>query len=287
MNKKLKASQAESYPPTWEELVDRINNTLGGGYDLRTPPKGVSNQELFTAISFAHEKKMGIESHSIIDLHHAVCEEIKKCSLPWNDNIKALASKLMEWGLPVITTNYDQQLEKSLKLNRYRLNHLSPCTSYYPANLYYSYKRIHPKDVNSHFAIWHCSGLVEIERSLRLDLSDYCNYVAWLKKSVPAASDSRYNAEVFDNTWLFPFFANKLIIIGLGLESAEIYLRWLLVRRYAWRIEQQIDWGHHGYYVCVKESPLDKGQELFLESVGLKILKYDTWAQMYNELFDL
>ena len=84
------------------------------------------------------------------------------------------------------------------------------------------------------------------------------------------------------------FFKKKLCFIGLGLDEAEILLRWLLFRRKVlWKYfhpNQNDDF--LGWFV-EKEGMTKEGKRLLLNSSKLALIEFNTWDDIYKEIFDL
>ena len=281
----VRKDKALQIPPSWEKLVVKVNESLETRLVI-SEGSGITNPELFTAVSLAYDEIHGRGRHSILHVHSAVAELLVKetARCVEIDEIQAIAQTLKKWDIPVITTNYDKQLEMCLGLDKYKTGYLRNTSLYYPVNCYYSDKKLDEDKLDKQFAIWHCNGVVDYVKSLRLDLCDYCNYTAWLKKCVPMYGGTVNNEAIFRNSWLWPFFNNKLIIVGLSLGPSEFFLRWLLIRRHVWRKEEKGE-DMHGYYLRGKDDDLSLGQEAFLRSVGIKVLEYEFRGQIYEELF--
>ena len=89
-------------------------------------------------------------------------------------NVSDLITKIKEFESPILTTNFDVYIGKSIRAKR-RI--LSPnedqykFTDFYPWNVYYGTDEIeNPLDG---FGVWHINGLTDYPRSIRLGLSDY------------------------------------------------------------------------------------------------------------------
>ena len=70
------------------------------------------------------------------------------------------------------------------------------------------------------------------------------------------------------NTWLDAFFANDLLIFGLGLGRDEVFLRWLLIERARYCQKFGIQ-DRDGWYVRV-EGESDPDRDFLLEHVGVR-----------------
>lgn len=83
-----------------------------------------------------------------------------------------------------------------------------------------------------------------------------------------------------NSTWLNILLHNELVFIGLGLESNEIFLRWLLIER-AKLYKAFPERRRAAYYVYAGE-PISQGQALFLEAVGVTVLAQTDYDALYE-----
>ena len=79
--------------------------------------------------------------------------------------------------------------------------------------------------------------------------------------------------------WLHIIFNNDLLFVGLGLDSAEVFLRWLLIER-AKYFKTFPERARKAWYVHAG-GDLSPGQTLFLKSVGCEIVKEDSYDALY------
>ena len=82
-----------------------------------------------------------------------------------------LEGRLIAIDCPVLTTNFDSNIEKGL--TRYTMEVQKGFSDYYPWNTYYSNRQL--SDPLDGFGVWHINGMIEYPRSLRLSLSEYIN----------------------------------------------------------------------------------------------------------------
>lgn len=263
--------------PSWADLVFQTANKLYLSAQLEKLDKTM----LDVGLSYPEAFSLLTNRDNSASLHQAVSEIIREVKI--NDYVAKVAETLREWDCPVITTNYDVRLENSINLT---LKHYGTSQSkYYPID-YYSFESFfqHSADnpCNS-FSIWHCNGFVLFPLSLRLNLYDYCNYIAWLKKRIPT-KEGNGNSVNNEKSWLAPFFQKKLIIVGLGLSLSETHLRWLLLAKYNSRQERGGD-DVMGYYLYAGK--INEGLKLFLEGVGITPCVFNSWADIYSGLFRL
>ena len=231
-----------------------------------------------------------------ISIKKAVCRKL--------DYHDWLQKRLAEWNVPVLTTNYDTNIEAKMK------QFVIPSELYskgfsdtYLFNVYYACKQIEAKDEAEyfkHFSVWHINGRINYLKSIRVGLSDYMNLLVHTKdllhdkaklyyvcKDQPKWGMTKDGAtnQCYTFTWLNIFYNSSICINGLGLNQDESYLRWLLISRkkYIERTEQK---DLKGWYVC-HPTDLTDGKRLFLESVGLKVVELTENRKRYEELFEI
>lgn len=145
-------------------------------------------------------------------------------------NVSGLITKIKEFETPILTTNFDVYIGKSIRAKR-RI--LSPngnqykFTDFYPWNVYYGTEEIeNPLDG---FGIWHINGLTDYPRSIRLGLSDYMECVERARKMIQSDGFNELfdgknrNNWIGSNTWLHVIFNKDLFIFGLALEENEVF----------------------------------------------------------------
>lgn len=182
---------------------------------------------------------------------------------------------------PILTTNFDESLADaaSLKLHHLQANHF---TDFYPWSSYFSETPIaSPKQA---FAIWHINGVKRYARSIRLGLSHYMGSVERARTLIHKGkgrlfSESRGSDWNGCHTWLDCIFHRDLLFLGLGLDTAEIFLRWLLIER-AKYFKAYPQRKRRAWYVYAGTEPA-MGKRIFLRSVGCEVVK----AQDYDELY--
>ena len=261
--------------PSWKDLIKEVATHFQvEGIDKWLNDDSHSNPELFSWITSNDRTDAHEEAARILD---------SKRVSQWHS---AVAHRFMDWDVPVITTNYDLLLENALGLAGSRLGY--DRSEKYPINYYAT-----SKDKQTHidplkdFAVWHCNGLAVKPVSMKLDLSDYCLYAARLRDMIPLESEHFANKKGFSSSWLSPFFHNTLVIIGLGLPTSEFFLRWLLLERYILKQKYPESVGE-GFYVTSKEDEaMNKDIESMLRNTGIDLIKYDSWNDMYSDLFGI
>ncbi len=203
--------------------------------------------------------------------------------------------RIAEWAMrnecPILTTNFDRVLSDALGA---RLNSLfQPIgrtkgpTDYYPWEKYYGVREI--EGPCEGFGIWHINGLIEHIRSIRLGLSHYMGSVSRARPWLHGTKETRLFTQKDmaqwrgRDTWLHIVFNMPLVIIGLGLDSQEVFLRWLLIER-AKYFRQFPDRKTAAWYVSpVSEaSPVDQAKLFFLRSLQVAPLRVPDYDAIYE-----
>ena len=92
------------------------------------------------------------------------------------------------------------------------------------------------------------------------------------------------------NTWLHIVFNKSLLILGLGLDENETFLRWLLIERCKY-FRKYPERKHKGWYVCKKsgdehEIQTEKGKRFFLEKIGFEVIEVDSYDDIYYKIWE-
>jgi hypothetical protein len=82
------------------------------------------------------------------------------------------------------------------------------------------------------------------------------------------------------STWLHVIFNSPLLVFGLGLNSNEVFLRWILIER-ARYYRKYPDRTRAAWYVDVK-GKISPGKHYFLEGVGFKIHEVSSYDEIYG-----
>lgn len=126
-------------------------------------------------------------------------------------------------------------------------------------------------------------------RSVRLGLRHYMGSVTrarqWLHRSGSRLfAGGQHETWAGRHTWVQILFSKPLLVIGLGIEENETFLRWLLLERarYFKEFEGQ---GQDGWYVYRPdpESRTEAGKLFFLESVGFECVPVSSFGEIYDE----
>jgi len=212
---------------------------------------------------------------------------------------RAVANWAAQFRVPILTTNYDHCFQDALASDvckRHRFGNRKPLTDLYPWDRYYAPSII--GDPADSFAIWHIHGDRALRRSIRAGLDQYMGMVQRLRKlKLPVAKeilsgpdeDQRDDPAFHAAPWLRTFMGKKLWIQGLGLRSAEVSIRWLLIQRLRyWRRFRAEHRHENGWYVhgpTDKIGQLDEQRRSFFEGLGLKVIEIAKPNEVYLDLF--
>ena len=180
-----------------------------------------------------------------------------------------LCESMMDFGIPILTTNFDQNLENGLtkSIMKHPDASVHGFTDFYPWNVYFSNTVL--SNPLAGFGIWHINGSIVYPRSMHLGLTQYMNQVArarsfihdWERMDDNFAGKNQNKWRGY-NTWLHIVFNCPLMILGLGLDVNETFFRWLLIER-AKYFEVFQDRRKGGWFLCLKED-MNDGKRFFL-----------------------
>jgi hypothetical protein len=202
----------------WKSLLHKI-----GGENLNF--EGLTYSEMYDFIE--------MQSANGKELKLKVCAYLKSPSIEKLQTHYQFLNLVQSENCPVLTTNFDLALETSKELTFFRTENKG-FTRFYPWDTYYSQEKLqHPTDG---FGIWHIHGLTRYYDSVRLGLTDYMGSVEKARNWIHKGDSRLFNGKNQGNwrgkdTWLHIWFNMPLIIVGLKLESQEVFIRWLLIER--------------------------------------------------------
>jgi hypothetical protein len=247
--------------------------------DPKDIPLGISLTEFYDALDLSSKSKTK-------NLQKEFCDLL----VGWNP--KPHHQAMMAWAkrhsAPVLTTNFDETLSDCASL---KLRHTDAVrfTDYYPWASYFSVTEI--QNPAREFGVWHINGIKRYSRSIRLGLSHYMGSVERARALIHKGGKGRLFAESNHGkwnghaTWLHIIFNNDLLFIGLGLDTSEIFLRWLLIER-AKYFKAFPDRAKKAYYVHAGRD-LSQGQTIFLKSVGCEIIKETSYDALYGDCWSI
>ncbi len=204
---------------SWEGLLLKIYNNLSPK-KRNFIPEGIALPEFYDIIDLVKDGKVKTS------LQKEFADK-----LDWNpkSHHRNIISKIKERDAQILTTNFDFVLEKAAnaEMYRYRVEGLRLLSDFYPWDSYFS--DTEKDDPFNSFSIWHMQGQKNYHRSIKLGLNQYLLMVEKSKRYFPAIKNNE-NEKPYQ-TWLSLFFEKDLIIMGLGLQEQEIFIRWLLLQR--------------------------------------------------------
>lgn len=283
--------------PSAENAEERIGRLIKEGE--------ISLPEIYTAIQFTNYNVMDYEEsliRAIQSLHDYSNKEILLESLSRFRDLKQtdekykkrIARLMSDWhpilgvhnkftdfvaayqnnGVPILTTNYDNLLEQSQKIqNVWSMLEKNPRK--YLFGEYYAPREMSFGEIANSFAIWHIHGDIRKPSSIKISTSDYAKLMQELYRH---RRDGTH-----ENNWMRLFYENDLIILGLKLSISEYPLRWLLTDRMEYVKSQSRKIKTIYYDIKKDKSNVSEGKRYFLESIGIEIYnEYKTYDELYS-----
>ena len=143
-------------------------------------------------------------------------------------------------------------------------------------------------------AVWHIHGFVSHSQTILLGFEDYIAAIMHLKRLQSNSPEAKgHYAEPWDdnfvmkNSWLRLFFTHPLVIVGNSLNSEEIFLRWLLIRRMRQKTLTSKTSIPPIYYLDTEEEAkgkpeLDETRRCYFKHLGIRIVRYGDYAELYD-----
>jgi len=271
---------------TWKDILEQIcrkHEFLEPGQKLCQTQSLVELSDLLQLHSDNannDDRKMSVQ--------RAFCKAIE--SWRHGPSHAAVTNWAREHRVPILTTNYDTTLSDACGA---RLVHAkkgsggAPFTHFYPWSSRYEVPGQLVGRPRSGFAIWHVNGMSRYVYSVRLGLSHYMGSVHQARKWMHRGDDRLFaDREAIDrwkgrNTWLDAFFANDLLIFGLGLGRDETFLRWLLIERARYFRKFGIH-GRKAWYLLAEGEEGDPDRDFFLEHVGVEPVGVKSHDDIYS-----
>jgi hypothetical protein len=266
---------------SWSDLLLE----LWGKYSFNTQstiPAGITFTEFYDALE--------IQNFSDKNFSGMLQKDVANSMSGWSPNASQnlILNRIKELKAPLLTTNFDDLIPKSLNLEFYKISE-SKFTDYYPWSCYYSDQAL--RDPAEGFGVWFPNGMIKYHRSIKLGLSQYMGNVERARKLLHNLNERTLfegkNEEVWSGykTWLHIIFNKSLCICGLGLDESEIFLRWLLIER-AKYFRKYPDRKHKGWFIAKKDSSLHReGKIFFLQSVGFEVIELDDYHHIYEDIW--
>ena len=270
---------------SWENLLlDLWNENNGNTQQQTSIPRGVSFTEFYDALLIKNFTKRDFTA----ELQKSVQKKMTKWEPIENGQIRIL-NKIKDKNAPIMTTNFDDLIPKSLNLEFKKLEE-NGFTDFYPWSCCYSDRQI--IDPSKSFGVWYPNGMIKYHRSIKLGLSQYMGNVTRARKliheDVEKIQFTGKNQNYWKGykTWLHIIFNNSLFIFGLGLEESEVFIRWLLIER-AKYFKKFPDRTHKGWYVMKKkeDEQITKGKKFFFKSVGIDVIELNEYKNIYEDIW--
>jgi len=269
---------------SWEQLLlDLWNRYTSSEIHQTRIFKGISFTEFYDAIDIQNTNNEKFDA--------TIQKEVKTKMQFWEPNLNQnrILNRIREFDTPILTTNFDDLIPKSLSLDFHKME-TKGFTDFYPWSCYYSDREL--IDPLSGFGVWYLNGMVNYHRSIKLGLSQYMGNVERVRKLLHNNRENIY----FDGknrnnwagylTWLHIIFNKSIFIVGLGLEENEVFFRWLLIER-AKYFKKFPDRKKEGWYITVKnDNDINfLGKKFFLESVGIKVLEVEDYETQFVKIW--
>lgn len=260
-------NRASNIMPTWDDLLESITQEP---FDK----KGLTYTEIYDIIELSRL------DHK--DLKLLICNELEikdSYSLLPHNRIMNLAKS---YNAPVLTTNFDNALERSIGAELYRTRDTRKGFSrHYPWDSYYGLEKF--SNPRGNFGIWHVHGVVKYADSIRLGLTDYMGAVQKARDLVHGNEERLFEGkrtQMWDgyHTWLHIWFNSPLIIFGIGFGIDEVFLRWLLIeRRKYYRIYNH---DMEVWYISTGDS--DPSTINLMQNLGVEIVRESDYSNIYG-----
>lgn len=217
-------------------------------------------------------------------------------TIPGSEVHKKLFEFCTENNIIILTTNFDHAFEKGNNLVKgQERSFKNRFSNYYPWQRYY-----HHAQNNAEYKgtkIYHINGDMMYKNSIKLSILDYANNISYFNKNFNPNKSSNFKKYTQEEeiTWINYLFEKEIVIAGLDLGEAEIFIRYLLIERRRYQIKRNQKLNHTGYYLyCRKDFEVEeKGKivfdenkfnryHLFFNSVGIKIKEYKDYQDIYS-----
>lgn len=218
---------------SWEDLVKDLIEKFAGASRLADVALGedksqLTNLELMDLLAQSSDEKRKLRK--IISEKLTVLGD----SSPRSRGFLEVAT---EFDCPILTTNYDQFLEHEYAKTWGPIEaHTFKGAPFSPLLFSTSWKPVDQRGLD--FSIWHIHGTTELKSgkysaSMRLTHSDYFGLYRGAHERLQRSGNlfSQRPDWKATNSWLDLFFVRPIVIVGLGLGTEEIVLRWLFLQR--------------------------------------------------------
>ena len=260
---------------SWDKMLLELWERYSKSTEKISAPEGISLTEFYDALDLT-------KRFDEINLQKEFCELMSSWA-PRQHHV-SISKWAQTKGVPILTTNFEETLSSNITSDITHFDSKS-FTDFYPWQSYFSDHEVH--DPANEFAIWHINGVQRYSRSIRLGLSHYMGSVERARRLLHKGDEVKlFSGKNIDKwsgyqSWLHVVFNNDLVFIGLGLETTEVFLRWLLIER-AKYFNQFTQRRKKAYFVHANEKSLSTGQELFLKSVGVQVVHEESYDELYS-----
>lgn len=258
---------------TWNKICDEKRDTI---------PEGISITEFYDTLELQHEAP-----HQSTKIEKFIKNQMQTWTPSEHPNLMLDGIKAL--NAPILTTNFDDLISQYLKLKLHRIKG-TRFTHYYPWSSYYAAAPL--SHLSDGFGLWHMHGMIHYHTSIKLGLSHYMGNVHRARNLIHNKKNSIYRKQkntdswAGSKTWLELLFHKDLIIIGLGMNEVEVFVRWLLIERarYFKRFPKR---RFKAYYIDINNHiPGTTGKEMFLQAVGVEPIKFPTYDHIYYHLWE-
>jgi len=244
-------------------------------------PKGISLTEFYDTLE--------IQNYSKKDFSSALQKDVQNILQEWVPNKKQniLLNRIKDFKAPILTTNFDDLIPRSMDLEFFNLKGRE-FTDYYPWSCYYGENELRlPTDA---FGVWFLNGMIKYSRSIKLGLTQYMGNIERARKLIHEKSENiNFEGKNRDGwpgllTWLHILFNKSIFVFGLRLDENEIFIRWLLIER-AKYFRKFPNRKHKGWYLTKEGDSDNEGKIFFLNAVGFEIIKAKKYKTIYEDIW--
>lgn len=275
-----KDARNESWKAILEE-IGRDREFLGPREKLRKAQSLVEFSDLLQLHTEDDDRNESVQK--------AFCERLDK----WEHGLSH--TEITNWArkhsVPILTTNFDTTLSKACSAKLVHAKKDSggaQFSRYYPWSSRFEVLDLPIEKPRNSFAIWHVNGMSKYVVSVRLGLSHYMGSAHQARRWMHRGDDRLFlsgdaiNRWKGRNTWLDAFFANDLLIFGLGLSRDEVFLRWLLIERARYFRKFEVQHRKAWYVWAEDEEDEDSDRNFFLDHVGVTRVALKRHDEIYS-----
>jgi hypothetical protein len=253
--------------PSWDKLLKKRS-----GISFKS--EGLTNTEIYDFID--------LKTDDGVKLKYDIAKSFENDPKKNSEIHKKFMDLVIKKDCPILTTNFDFTLEHTLLPTNGSFYRTAKegFTRFYPWDTYFG-QRQHDLPTDG-FGIWHIHGMINYFDSIRLGLTDYMGSVEKARKLIHKGDDKLFGGKNQNNwdgrkTWLHIWFNKPLIIVGLKLNTDEVFIRWLFIEREKY-FKKFPDRRKKTFYLSKGDSPhLDS----FLDNLDIKLSKSSDYDSLY------